>query len=366
MSQPVCEYSLGIDVYRGGAQAEPIGRVPVDVDLVPISEWAWLADFRHRGLLAPPPGANPTQIEPLWHATLGAPYLAGLSARAAAGAVSCTIPTAYFQAVARRVVAALIQQQYLNKGDVVRYLVSAVPAPAAAEPAPALRFAVESASTAPPLHAADMAELLAAAQPSGPSDERDLPVTIPQHVLDEAAANSRAAGAAETGGILLGHLCRDRQSGALFIQVTAQVPARLAKQELTQLTFDHQAWADMAAAVALRQQDEILLGFWHSHPAKCWQQCQDCPEEKRAACNLSGEFFSAQDAGVFRTVFPRAYSLALVVSESHATGLTFPLYGWREGMIKVRGFYVQGATSPGQAPAGRSPGWEEQEHVENC
>ena len=45
---------------------------------------------------------------------------------------------------------------------------------------------------------------------------------------------------------------------------------------------------------------------------------------------------------MFRAVFPRAYSLALVVSESYAHGLTWPLFGWREGRIVSRGYYMAG------------------------
>jgi hypothetical protein len=92
------------------------------------------------------------------------------------------------------------------------------------------------------------------------------------------------------------------------------------------------------AAVRLRGQAEVYLGWWHSHPTRRW--CEQCPEEKRAQCKLTGEFFSSYDEALHRCCFPRAYSVALVISDSHATGLTAPMYGWRDGQLAQRGFYI--------------------------
>ena len=57
-------------------------------------------------------------------------------------------------------------------------------------------------------------------------------------------------------------------------------------------------------------------------------------------CKVSGEFFSSQDLALHRTVFPRAYSLGLVVSDSYAHGLTYPLFGWRNGMVQERAYRI--------------------------
>jgi hypothetical protein len=142
----------------------------------------------------------------------------------------------------------------------------------------------------------------------------------------------------ETGGILAGHLHRDGSRPEVFLEVTAQIPATHAPSELCKLTFTPETWAAADAALRLRNKQEIYVGWWHSHPARQW--CDECPEEKRSACRVTGEFFSAHDESLHRCCFPRGYSLALVISDSYSTGLTAPLFGWRNGLIVPRGFFI--------------------------
>ena len=49
-------------------------------------------------------------------------------------------------------------------------------------------------------------------------------------------------------------------------------------------------------------------------------------------------FLSADDRALHRAVFPRAYSLALVVTDAGRGDPTFALFGWREGVLERRGF----------------------------
>ena len=113
------------------------------------------------------------------------------------------------------------------------------------------------------------------------------------------------------------------------------IGARHAQGQLTRLTFTAESWTAVQAALDLRRKAEMMLGWWHSHPSRVW--CQKCPVEKQKVCPLAMDFFSEHDRQLHRTVFPRAYSVALVVNDS-VNGLSYSLFGWREGVVASRGF----------------------------
>ena len=52
-----------------------------------------------------------------------------------------------------------------------------------------------------------------------------MPVFLPQRVLDEAAALTRAERGRETGGVLIGNLRHDPAVPDIFAEVTAQISA---------------------------------------------------------------------------------------------------------------------------------------------
>jgi proteasome lid subunit RPN8/RPN11 len=175
----------------------------------------------------------------------------------------------------------------------------------------------------------------------GNADEDDLPLFVPEEVLMEAKALSKQAGAKETGGILIGHLNRDAFVPEIFARVTAQIPARHTESSLTSLTFTSATWTDVRAALDLRRKNEIMLGWWHSHPVREW--CKGCSPSSRKACSMAVDFFSAHDHALHRTIFPRAYSVALVVNDLAEDDATFSMFGWRRGLLEARGFYLTGA-----------------------
>ena len=106
----------------------------------------------------------------------------------------------------------------------------------------------------------------AAASPAGVVDADDMPVFIPQRVLDEAAALTRAADGRETGGVLIGRLHRDAALPEIFAEVTAQIPAEHTQGTAAKLTFTAETWSAASAAIRLRSQGEVYLGYWHSPP----------------------------------------------------------------------------------------------------
>jgi hypothetical protein len=167
-----------------------------------------------------------------------------------------------------------------------------------------------------------------------------MPVFIPRRILDEAATLTMQTEHHETGGILIGHLHRDTGLPEIFAEATAQIPAEHTHSSATKLTFTAESWSAATAAIYLRNRSEIFLGYWHSHPVKDWCASRECSLEKQKHCRLVKDFFSEDDCAVMRAAFPRAYSLGLVANNTATDGVTFSLFGWREGGIHPRGFHV--------------------------
>lgn len=338
-------YRFVMEIHRG-TEAETGSQLvtePIVVNWRPALECARFAlsrRSRSSTLVLDDDEYREEMIEPDWHTVFGSPYIGAVRAIVQLPGQpprGLQIPLSYFGEHALAIGSQLQQSGQLTEGEHFAYRVCAYHSQQspAARPAP---FSVESATEPVALVERPLAVLRCRGTDYGLVSEEDIPVFVPQRVIREAVALTREAGAAETGGILIGRLYRDSAGPEIFAEVTAQIPARYARQELTSLTFTPETWVDVNAALQLRDGSEIYLGWWHSHPARQW--CRECPVENRKKCKLSGEFFSAHDAALHRCVFPRAYSLALVISDSYAAGLTWPLFGWRNGMIVPRGFHV--------------------------
>jgi hypothetical protein len=314
-----------------------VAEEPLAVDWEPAREWArWSAVRAGAGSEAFLPAAE--TLVPLWHAELGEPYLGGVRVELElgdGGRSASEIASAYFAESLRAATARLVERGTLAEGETCRYLVAAYPA-AAAEEAKAAPFALAERAPSLALVPAELAARERASLPATPEADGDVPVFLPAETLAEADELALDAGARETGGVLLGNLARDAASDAVFVEVTAQIPARAARGELTRLTFDPATWTDVRAALELRRRGEIMLGWWHSHPVREW--CKACAPERRAGCRLASGFFSAHDRALHRTVFPRAYSLGLVVNVVDGERPTHSLFGWRGGVIAERGF----------------------------
>jgi hypothetical protein len=85
----------------------------------------------------------------------------------------------------------------------------------------------------------------------------------------------------------------------------------------------------------LRAGGEVLLGWWHLHP----EFCARCPEQSRARCAFRRPFFSNEDVALHAACFPRAWQVALLVSDLGEPELRVNLFGWRDAMIAERGFF---------------------------
>ena len=313
----------------------PLGQFPVTMDWEPARQWARLAALR----AGQQPGLE-ASIEPRWEATVGKPYVDGICVRLAD--VSVVIPTTYFRTAAQQIAQTLVAEKRLTDGELFNYGVVAFPIQ---KETPRPLFRIEEVTAALPLKPAR----LPSGVEFGTQYPEDLPVLVPQAVLDEATAMTRQAEANEIGAILIGHVCRDDERRDLFIEVTALIPARHALSESAKLTFTAETWTAVDAAIKLRRRNEQMLGWFHSHPAKYWCSA-NCSLEARKKCPLSRNFFSAEDCLLHRTVFPMAHCSALVVTNTDA-GLKYAMFGWRHGIIAQRGFHILNATDTVGEPA---------------
>jgi proteasome lid subunit RPN8/RPN11 len=289
-------------------------------------------------------------VEPLWHERLGEPYVSRLrvalraNGEAAPGVVQ--LPISYLEAHAARAAHVLAEKKVRAAADPYLYLLSAErrEAPPAAAPAtPGARW------TPLDLPSVSLAELASAALPIGEQHAQDFRVFVPQHILEDAATMAERAGQNETGSLLLGRLQRDANSSDVFVELTAQVPASETSATHTKLTFTARTWAAARAALALRKQGELMVGWFHTHPQVHWKlKCStDCPPERRATCPLSGgSFFSEDDVLLHRSIFPRAFCVALLVTVT-ADGLRYAMFGWRDAELVQRGFDLL----PGRDPS---------------
>jgi hypothetical protein len=290
---------------------------------------------------------GPSSVEPVWDALAGPPLVAAFRARVGAeggAAVVREIPRAYLRPSALDAVATLVTRGVLRPGDAFRWTLHAIPTPD--DPSTPLEddaFALDEVAEALALGDAPLAPFLERATFVGPDPHAaHVPVFVPRQVLDEAEALARAAGDVETGGVLIGRLHRDADD--LFVEITAQIPARHTLAEATRLTFTNDTWAAVRDAIALRGGDERLAGWWHHHPGFC--RIRGCPPERRRTCSAGAPFFSAEDVHLHTTCFPAGQHVALLVSEAGADGaLERTLFGWWEGMVVARGFHVLGGTT---------------------
>jgi proteasome lid subunit RPN8/RPN11 len=326
-----------------------LGESPVEVDWEPAAECCRFLGIR-QGKLSAGGVATQALIEPMWHPSSGQPCVSAvhvLVSQEDGRQARFELPSSYFASLARSASVELVQRGLLRDGDFFRYLVGAYAgAPGGPGPEGARGLAVQEVCPTLPLRQSSLAQFTRRSVRYAPADlSGDLPVFVPQEVLDETAFLSRKAGALETGGILIGHVHQDSSLPELFVEVTAQVPARHSRSELMRLTFTADTWSAVAASVKLRKKDEIMLGWWHSH-SYLKQDVAGKPqgdgERKPPKSAERGDmaFLSADDLSLHRTCFPRAYSLALVVAEGRSTGLTWALFGWNAGQICPRGFAV--------------------------
>jgi hypothetical protein len=332
------DYLYSLLLYRADGSA--LGSAKVTVDWEPAAEWA---RFQHaRQGTVPMYGEDAASIEPVWD-KVGEPYVKGFRVVYESGGrkAATDFGTSYFGDVAGQTSAEFVRRGKLEAGDTYLFQTVAFAKNGngnhradgifleVVEEKPVLEF-VES----------DLVGFRRGSSTMGLVDEADMPVFVPQRVLDEAEDQTRARRGSETGGVLIGRLHSDTSVPEIFAEVTAQIPAEHTLGTNAKLTFTAETWSAASTAIRLRNQGEIYLGYWHSHPVFDWCRGKGCSLEKQKTCHLAKDFFSEDDVAVMRAVFPRAYSIGIVANDTAFADVNFSLFGWREGRIHPRGFYL--------------------------
>ena len=319
-----------------------LGPVSVAPDFQAAREWAYFTGVR-RGLLPPVTAPADGEVAPVFSEELGPPYCRAIRVAPIAppgfGELTLTsdVPITYFQDLAEANAARWVARGELSSGDGYRYHVCAYPVVQhEAGTRSQAGFRVEALADPIPLVSSSLDAFLERSEPEGVYDDTDAPVFIHRSVLEETCARARQAGDLETGGILVGRLHHDPERPEVFAEIVAQIPARHAEASGVSFGFTPETWAAAHAAIELRGKSELQLAWWHYHP----RFCGNCPEERQRVCAFARPFFSADDVHLHRTCFPRAYQVALLISDLGGSEPTPALFGWRSGSVTARGFHV--------------------------
>jgi hypothetical protein len=326
-------------------QGNPISAVPVQVDFQPAREDAWFEAVRSGKL----DSATPTDavVRPLWPdggGNDGRGLVSGFGVELIDGEGHClaasTYDITYLTADARRMSAVFVRDGQLKGGETFVFKVFAFPAGQKPQPAKGIKIKVKSlASDALSIRTdRTLDDYLQGAEAYEDAAEQDYPVMVRRDVLDRIGREVRDSGAMETGGSLVMELRRCPQTQRFFSIISAHVPS-LEQGELTRLGFKAETWDVARRAIGLRSAGERLGGWYHSHNY-LMESCKTCEKRNEGACNASADFMSEQDVFLQRTIFPQAFTVALVASQSPCTGLLFALFGWSKGAVVRRGFYI--------------------------
>lgn len=334
-----CNYQFVLELFREDRNS--VGRALVSPDWEPAVECTEFEAMR-LGQLPTVFGVTSCVVEPLWHQEAGEPLVTSFSLsfelNDKTGCHSKLFGTSYFENTAATVAAKFKESGVVGKEEKLSFQVLAFPQQPDGQKPSAFVFETEDLDQSLLLKRSSLATTRTLANATGESPEKLYPTFIPAALLKEIAELSRNAGNKETGGILIGHLQVDENGTEIFAVITTQFPAQHTEAELMKLTFTSETWTEVRSALQLRRRGEIMLGWWHSHPARAW--CKDCSEESQRQCAYARGFLSAHDRGLHRTMFPRAYSLALVVNDVGFAPPSFSLFGWEDGGIAERDFYV--------------------------
>jgi proteasome lid subunit RPN8/RPN11 len=336
-----CSYRFVLEI-RGPSGAS-VYNGALDPDWEPALQGTRLAGLRRMNVWHDE--GDGCLIEPLWDVESGPPKTHALRVHMRDGDREWSAEFStneYFAESARAVVAAQLVAGEVAADDQVRYAVSAYEVGSGTSDRTCATTGESRLSVVDrpqPLTVRDrhFSTLVARSAAQGEGNTADVEVVLPKTVLDQVCELTDAAGERETGGILIGHLCRDEIRDDVGVEVTAQIPARHTVAEPEKLTFTSETWTDVRSAVALRNQGELLVGWWHSHPAFSW--CAKCPIDRQRTCRFATGFLSADDKALHRSIFPAAFTQALVATKS-AAGLDHRMFGWRNGVLRPRGFRV--------------------------
>jgi hypothetical protein len=184
-----------------------------------------------------------------------------------------------------------------------------------------------------------------------PPEDDDYPVFFTREARERAERLSRKGGDAqppvETGGLLVGPLCRCPETGELFAVVASVIEANDCEATKYSLTYSGATWSQIQTIVRAQQQQRAtrhhrILGVCHGHnflPFEGAEPCEAC--EIAPICTRSSAHLSSDDRTWSRAVFSgEPWHVSQVFGLDARSGLTETFYGQRAGALARRGYYV--------------------------
>jgi proteasome lid subunit RPN8/RPN11 len=314
----------------------PVGErlrdVRLDVDWIPALRWAVF----EQAVRNEPPAAKRVarpRIEPLWSPDGEPPYIRGVTIHSVeSGADPVEFPLTYFFGAVTAASAGLVDSGELQPGQEFDYRIYALSG-GRNEDSLESTAEISPVDDAPAIVRRELATVTNGGAETTVAGR--MPIVFSERVLAEATELAASADDVETGGILVGKLCRD-PDGTVFSLVTAQIPAEHTSSTQHSLRFTPETWVSVDAAVRLRNHDETTLGWWHSHPFFC----RKCTPLQRAACPFSKPTFSAADRDVHREVFQQPWNVALLLSFLGQPSPSLDVFAWNRGQIEAAQFTV--------------------------
>jgi proteasome lid subunit RPN8/RPN11 len=340
-----------------GPENEDLGQHPIEPDWVPVRESVQFELLRRDGISVTPIGEEDYSLTPIFSTESGGPWLEGVNAIADSDGqqFSLDFPNAAFVRPASRLLSArMVAEKKVETGDLITYRAVAYPigdVPTPGQPSPFTEVAI-----LPPIHEiagldATFPGAVRVETDAGDDAAEPFPILVSHDLIEEIKAASEAADTVETGGLLLGRLHRyeDSDTHRLAVEITAQIHAQYTEASNTSLRFTDETWSAANHALRLRKSAvdslaaEIVIGWWHSHPARTW--CPEaCPLENRLTCPKQAPFFSSDDLTLHREVFPKAHQLGLLVNVADA-GTTVSAYAANRGVVRQVPYRVTPANS---------------------
>jgi proteasome lid subunit RPN8/RPN11 len=350
LSQEPDRFHFAIAVFT--EEGTLLDQAPVEPDFEPPVECARFS-LVSRGMDVAEAYSAEYTIVPEWDQELGQPYLSGIRIRFSPASgikgQGHRFSTSLFRELAHAAAWRLVEAGTLDEGSRFRYWPMAYRRTASSGDPSTSRFRAKPRP--PDFQVAEGDFEAARAQPgmAHGTSEDGVPVLIPSRVSERVSELAVSASDSEVGGILIGHLRRDLGSGKIYVEVTGHIPAEYAEGSATQLAFTPDAWTDLSAALDLRKRNEIMVGWYHSHLQSAL--CPGCSEEERAKCRFRRDFFSRPDRVLHRTVFPRAFCVALVVNVVTSGLPILSLFGWKDGSIATRTLHTSSVPSRAESDA---------------
>jgi proteasome lid subunit RPN8/RPN11 len=168
----------------------------------------------------------------------------------------------------------------------------------------------------------------------GPDDARAaLRVHFSRRAYGELTAHAKESLDAEVCGVLVGEVCEDDQG--LFVDVHAVVRGNAAREARAHVTFTHETWNQIHAAIDRDYRDFAIVGWYHTHPG-------------------FGVEFSAMDRFIQQNFFPATTQVAFLTDP--LGGDTSLCFNGDGGIAYVDRFWVDGREHAAKVPGAPEPG----------